>query len=222
MVLTDKDITGLRAESLLSIEPFAPESLTPVGYDLRVGRQCYVFNSLRVQEGLEVGSRITVPPRTTALVWTLEDVRMPVNGWYSGIVQSKVSTVSQGLSPVSTTVDWDWGGSLVIATANLTNGPITLRVGDPFCTLMILKNQSSTTTPSGHDTNRDDILIREMKKWQSRLRLRRAVWHALPIAIAVGGATAGWALFGPSEGFSAVAASAACVAVIVHTIISPR
>jgi deoxycytidine triphosphate deaminase len=53
------------------IDPFYEKSLQPAGYDLRVGREAYINGRLI---DVEKEGKIVIPPKTHALVLTLEPV----------------------------------------------------------------------------------------------------------------------------------------------------
>lgn len=140
-VLTDADIgeilcatNGCSGDpSKLHIHGFEESSLTPIGYDLRVGER---YSSIR---GSGVGSsaangHITIEPNETIIVTTLERVTMPKDRSLSAVIVSKVSQVSRGLSYINGTIDPDYEGRLIASLHNDGTKPLTLTYGERFCT----------------------------------------------------------------------------------------
>ena len=65
---------------------------------------------------------------------------------------------SKGFNSISTTLDPDWLGPLLIATRNNTNTILTLKKGQPFVTLMFYRTESKATKHHGKPSKRTDIL----------------------------------------------------------------
>ena len=170
MVLTDLDLRSLicsdpqcRAPEHIHIYPHDEGQLTALGYDLRVGRSCYVFGEESRRRNLVDGTIVLVPAGRTTLITTIETVAMPLDGSLTGIIQSKVSVVSRGFSHTATTVDPDWRGEFLVAVTNLTDRDLELSVGQGLCTLIFLRNCTPTTTPSGHASGRFDQLVPQIE-----------------------------------------------------------
>jgi deoxycytidine triphosphate deaminase len=157
-ILTDTDLEPLIDSSgELVISPFNQECLTPVGYDLRIGKTYTTSDIKQVRRNLNEGESITLKPGTTALISTLEYVQMPKSRTVSGLIESRVSQVSKGLSHVSTTVDPDWRGHLLIAIHNHAVEEVKLKYGETFCTIVFLKNESPATRDSNKHPDRLDV-----------------------------------------------------------------
>jgi len=122
-LLTDTSIREILCKSPQSqssnellINPFDEDSLTPVGYDLRVGN---LYSSKRGETyNINTDEFVEIFPGDTVLIRTLENISMPKDKSISAIILSKVSKVSKGLSHISTTIDADWSGYLLIAINN--------------------------------------------------------------------------------------------------------
>jgi len=139
-LLTDSDlrtklctVKGEEGNDKILIYPFSEDCLTPVGYDLRVGR---LYSSSLHGGPFEIDdkSRIQISHGDTVLITTQEEIGMPKNRSVSALIMSKVSKVSKGLSHISTTIDPDWNGHLLIALNNYSRSTIELAVGEAFCT----------------------------------------------------------------------------------------
>ena len=70
---------------------------------------------------------IYVKPKDTVLTVSREYVSVPSN--ISGYVVSRVSKVAEGFGHVSTSIDPNWKGALLIALSNPSNKPIKIYVG---------------------------------------------------------------------------------------------
>ena len=123
-LLTDTDLRRILCiqkewpdKNKLHIFPFKEDCLTPVGYDARVG-ELYASSMSAKMSTLGSGETITIRPGDTVLIETLEDVGMPMNRTISAFITSKVSKVSKGLSHISTNIDADWKGKLLIASVH--------------------------------------------------------------------------------------------------------
>jgi len=206
-VLTDTDLRQIIEETrqddgTLVITPFDPNVLTPVGYDFRVGDTYSLLGELG-RHHLGNSERIEIRPGTTALVETLEAVEMPKDLMLSGLITSKVSLVSRGLSHISTTIDPDWEGKLLIAVHNHSRQTLELEHGRAFCTAVFVRNCSSASEASGHLPSRPDILLKNVDEDSARIVWRKRLATFLPIALLVGLAGAGYAIFRDPIGFSA-------------------
>lgn len=80
-------------------------------YDNSKDGRCYVY----------------IHPKDTVLVVSTEYISVDKN--VAGYVTSRVSNVSKGLGHISTTIDPNWNGALLIALSNPTNRAIKINVG---------------------------------------------------------------------------------------------
>lgn len=141
------------------IEPFDPESLTPIGYDFRIGD--YVFS---LENGLLdlVNGCYELPPKNTIQILTKE--ALWVSSRVAGTFHSKVSLVSRGLSHISTTLDPQWYGPLLITLRNNTDKVIKMKPGDSFVTLLFARVRTPTKSPHNKPSHREDILLGQLKE----------------------------------------------------------
>lgn len=175
LLTTDKDEwernEATKKEKLL-IANFDGESLTPVGYDLRVGSQYLkMYHRIKDFAELEENGELIILPKEIVAIETEEFIGMPQNKMYSGILVSKVSLVEKGLSHISTSLDADWKGKLIITIVNLSNRKITLKRRQSFCTMILFKNESPATRecrkhPDTHITS----LLKDWKLIEKRPR----------------------------------------------------
>jgi deoxycytidine triphosphate deaminase len=182
-LLTDSDLTKMicatkqewqqRDENnpKIYINPFAPDNLKAGGYDLRVGTR--YASALKGRFQVNENAPVTIEPGDTVLITTLEEIKMPINKKLSAFILSKVSQVSKGLSHISTTVDPDWEGKLLIAVTNHSRKKVELKLGESFCTMVFLQNQSAATKESAYEPGREDILISQFSN--TALELQREI-----------------------------------------------
>lgn len=211
------------SQSKLLIFPFRDELLTPVGYDLTIG-DAYLSLLKKTKYKLGPNEQLVIQPGETVLVITQEYIGLPKNKTIGGIIQSKVSIVSLGLSHVSTTLDNDWEGHLLIAITNHQPYPVTLRKGQPFCTAMFFLSKNPATRSCGKPPGRRDITEERLDYWlkearQAETTLAKRILPALvPLSIVVLFSVVGLWIFGPTEGFAGSVAFGAAVATVVQAI----
>lgn len=223
-VLTDTDLqdvlckeeTWRDAARTLHIHPYDDKSLTPVGYDLRVGER-YSSNLRSGMSTLGQGGELEISPGETVLVTTLESIGMPRNKMLSAFVCSRVSLVAKGLSHISTTVDADWVGPLLIAVTNQGRSSVSLPYGERLATVVFLNNNKPASRSVNRPPSRHDLY---MSEWENQTRAwktltRRAALHdrlvfwSRPVLVMTG-LGLGLGLLGSTPG--AVAAVAVSVA----------
>lgn len=151
LVRDEKDL-GSNPEKLL-IENFNEKSLTPVGYDLRVGSKVIKVDLKRANVKpllkLEKDQEFEILPNEMVVIRAEEIIGMPKSRTVSGIIVSKVSLVNRGLSHISTSIDADWFGPLVMTIFNHSYRTIHLKRGEPFCTMILIKNENPSKKASG-------------------------------------------------------------------------
>ena len=131
--LSKEDIMAEINSKRMSIKPFNQESLQGASYDIS---STFVAMSSKVGmlETVYRESRypykyfIYVKAKDTVLAISKEFVSVPSN--MAGYVVSRVSKVSEGFGHVSTSIDPNWKGALLIALSNPSNKPIKVYVGE--------------------------------------------------------------------------------------------
>jgi deoxycytidine triphosphate deaminase len=205
-------------ENTLLIYPFRDELLTPVGYDLTIGG-LYLSLARKDKMKLAPSMPLVIKPAETVLITTTEYVGLPKDRRMGGLIESKVSMVSQGFSHISTTLDNDWEGHLLISFTNLQTYPITLHGGDPFCTVMFFASKSAATKPCGKPAGRLDITEDHLDHW---LKEARAAGPSLidelapilvQLLIIVAFAVVGFWQFGSTPGFPAMVALGTAISI---------
>ena len=179
-ILTTNKQEYEKNEEKLLITHFDEKCLTPVGYDLRVGSEIVKVNFKKMDIDkikLEVGQEFEIFPHEMVAIKTEEEIGMPKNKMYSGIIVSKVSFVEKGLSHISTSLDPDWYGELVVTLFNHSFRTIKLKRGEPFCTMILLKNEersvrSSGKTPGGHIEKLYDEWNKAKKEYEKARKMK--------------------------------------------------
>ena len=173
----------IKREKLL-IANFVEDSLTPVGYDLRVGnRYIKMHSKISYYHDLKENDKLIIQPNEIVAIETEEFIGMPQSKQYSGIVVSKVSMGEAGLSHISTSLDADYTGELLITLANRSNRKITIERKQPFCTAIFFKNETPATKACEKDPNGHFRML--VEKWGALDKKPRRVmcFRALRIII---------------------------------------
>lgn len=137
-MLTDVDIKRYLGKHIV-IEPFESDSLSPIGYDFRVGEFLFSLEHglLILEDGI-----YNLPAQSTIQILTKESLW--VSSRIAGTFHSRVSLVSIGLSHISTTLDPGWYGPLLITMRNNTTHTIPLKENMPFVTLIFYRVSTPT------------------------------------------------------------------------------
>ena len=102
-----------------------------------------------------MGQEFEILPNEMVAIKAEEIIGMPKSRTVSGILVSKVSLLNRGLSHISTSIDADWFGELVMTIFNHSYRTIHLKRGEPFCTMILVKNEKTSKkacgkSPGGH------------------------------------------------------------------------
>lgn len=170
---TDKGLNirlGLNEKSIVQNRVHsASYDLTPsiVAMSSKLGMLETVYKS----DSLNTNSfYIYVRPKDTVLIVSNEFVCLPPN--ISGYVTSRVSNVVHGFGHISTTVDPNWRGALLIALSNPSNHSLKINVGtstlyDGNNNLVVADEQNTLATLTLHylcNPNKDaDIEYKSMR-----------------------------------------------------------
>jgi len=235
MILTDSDVISIllqnrniHNETNIIISPFEERALSPVGYDLRVGCR-YQFLHEGIEHPLFEGHTIEIPPGETVNIRTLEWLALPRDGSVAGLICSRVMLVAAGASHISTTVDPDWAGHLLISFTNLSRTKLSISYGERFCTLVFIANKSPAHKLSQHAPGRPDALNQNASRiaLEYRNKKRRSIRRFAMMWIFVGAIYAAilfatHLIFGQNNIFVAVvAAGVVLVGFLNHIVGSP-
>ena len=122
------------------IENSASSSFTPVGYDLRIGAAYSPgeFNNTLFEDGTEF---ILLPGHSLQIlckefIW--------LSPFIIASIHSRGSFAAKGLILNSTTIDPNWSGPMALALYNASSTPITLHIGERFCTVIFFYCKTPT------------------------------------------------------------------------------
>jgi len=135
-VLNKEDIKELKDKL---IKPFSEECLTPVGYDLRVGKEIILLTSSKKETLPENGS-VTITPGEKFAVESLEKIILP-NDMFAFIF-GRIKLAWQGFTSLGTKVDPAFNDNLLLIFSNESSQEIELRYGDKICNIMFFRYEN--------------------------------------------------------------------------------
>jgi dCTP deaminase len=178
-MLSDSDIRlELEQNKRIIIEPFDEDSLTPVGYDLRVGEKGFSWKSQRKVEINDQNS-LKIEPNDTVVIETYESIQLSKQ--FGAIIHSMATQViRRGLSHISTTIDPGWTGRLLISVHNYRPSAIELEFREKFCTVCFYQVQSEAKKDVGRPPGRSDIwseLLDKAREEKERIETEKRREH---------------------------------------------
>ncbi len=124
------------------IEPFNEKSLQPAGYDLRIGREAYINGELI---NVKDAGKFRIPPKTYALILTLERVKLPDD--VMGDMKLRSSLAREGLLGSFAWVDPGWDGNLTLALFNASEMPVELEYAERFAQIAFIRLEGPAREP---------------------------------------------------------------------------
>lgn len=181
-VLSDRKIKKAIENGDIYIAPFDEAQLQPTGYNLTPTRFFYSTKKKKFLPVVENSDEVYViiDKNDTVLVRTRESVA--VSSALSGAFYSKVKVVSEGFGHVSTTLDPNWEGQLLISLNNPTNRKLKFsiekkvygkRVYNSFVTLEFTGLDSLPLERADNPPGRLDILDSSIEKNISILKKKQ-------------------------------------------------
>ncbi len=202
----------------IHIHPFSEGSLTPVGYDLRVGSRYGSRRKGKIIDGISGKEKVVINPGDTVLIETYENIGMPKDKSTSGLVLSMVSAVSKGLSHIATTVDADWKGRMLIGVHNPSWKKIELEHASPFCTLVFFENKSASVKLSDYQPDRVDNLLKGFVS--KRPKVVKYASYIIPVLVILISVLIGYIFFGDSNAFVGIVAGGVGISYILMLLIT--
>ncbi len=150
-VLARNELLKLIKDGVLSIEPFSDDVIRENGLDLRVGTEyaIYAFDG-QIIDPCELESarhlfsiveakdgRIVIPPRSFALLTTMEYVKFPRD--VVGFCNLRSTLARYGLSVPPTIIDTGFEGNVTIEVINNSGNYMVLRPGMRFLHVVLVK-----------------------------------------------------------------------------------
>ena len=130
--LSRKDIEN---EKNLKILYKRPRCLKPASYDITptmiaMSSKLGMLELVYKKEDSQIKNDyyIVVKPKDTVLIVSREYIKLPEN--ISGYVTSRVSNVVKGFGHISTNIDPNWNGAILIALSNPSNVPLKIDVSN--------------------------------------------------------------------------------------------
>lgn len=135
MPLSNVEIEQELAAGNVVISPFDPTMLQPASYDMKIGKNAAtVPRNGEPRVDLEDKRVLIIPGYAPASIWTMEEIRLPLNMVGHFGVKSGLSR--RGLfASVGIQIDPGFSGPLSVSLMNMTPNPATLSYGESFCTL---------------------------------------------------------------------------------------
>ncbi len=183
-----------KREKLL-IANFDDNCLTPVGYDLRVGEQ-YLKMGRKIKDWnrLQENQELIIQPDEMIAIETEELIGMPQSKQYSGIIVAKVSVVEKGLSHISTSVDADYQGKLILTMSNESQRKITIKRKQKIATLIFFENKSPASRLCDKHPSEHVRALLEDWKYVGKV-LKRKIYLFWTIKIVIPLCPAIWGLY---------------------------
>jgi deoxycytidine triphosphate deaminase len=130
--LSKKDIINEKNTGNFSIFPYNQENLKGASYDITptmiaMSTKKGMLESVYRDRKYPFKYYIYVKSKDTVLAVSSEYIAVPP--YMAGYVVSRVSKVAEGFGHVSTSIDPNWRGAVLIALSNPTNKPIKVYVG---------------------------------------------------------------------------------------------
>lgn len=165
--LSKKDILKEEEQNGLKIIPREEKRLKAASYDvtptiIAMSTKLGMLETVYKEKDYPHRYFIYVQAKDTVLIVSNEYFIVPQ--YIAGYVVSRLSKVAEGFGHISTSIDPNWKGALLIALSNPMNRPIKVYVGGTACQI---ENNNSLATVSFHYLNTEcsetDIEHREMR-----------------------------------------------------------
>lgn len=176
MILTDEAIEALARDGM--IEPFDPERLNPLGYDLTLGTDFRIPRPISHLEawgyptdGLVVdpeefdadlfacatGTYVVMPPHSFVLGVSVEYLQMPKN--VMGFCTGRSSLSRCGVTPYITALEPGWEGKLTLEISNNSPWPVKLPANKGIAQVHFFKGRMPRRTYQGRYQNQEGLTL---------------------------------------------------------------
>ncbi len=164
MILSAEEIETILGRDII-IYPFNKKQIRGAAYNLRVGPFIWPHSNSRDSGGTGLplvpavepnGRKFTIPPGELVSVMTQEVVY--VSRSICGFFHSKVDMVTKGFSHISTTLDPNWIGPLLITLQNSSRLALPLWEGETFVKLSFHRLVAPTRFDHNNPPGRQDRL----------------------------------------------------------------
>ena len=223
-ILTDTDLRDLMRKGSLTITDFDEERLTPIGYNLTVG-DYYLSASTLEEVQVQPNQPVSIGPGEMIAIRAREEIALPSDRSISGFIQSKIKMLNAGFGKFSTTLDPDHHGPLLVHVQNLSPHHAQLEHGKPFCTVILIKNNSPSTKRSNNSYEESEIVEDLRASWSLQARTRRPkvirkLRPFLPVLFILTGGALAWSYLGTGTAFGGVMTAIATVGVLLERLLN--
>lgn len=160
-LFSDHEIQSMMQSGSLRIVGFAPEGLTPNGYDLRVAE----VRREGVDESQSEGTAI-IPSRSMFFVSTIERVELPND--VAAQLWTRTSWIRKGVMVGLGKVDAGFRGTLTFTAFNASDKDLELPIGSRFVQIVFERMHSPVAQTyekrSGNYQNQSGVTLEPIKK----------------------------------------------------------
>lgn len=164
MILSDTEIVKEIRAGNLDISPFDNEMVQPASYDLKIGKDAATIpKNGEARIDLEKERFIVIQPYAPAVIWTMENLKLPLT--IAGRFGLKSSLSRRGIyASVGPQVDPGFKGRLSVTLFNLTPAPFALNYGDAFLSLELHRlHPPASRGYSGEYQGRETFTAKEIE-----------------------------------------------------------
>ena len=125
MILSDREIVEMLARKIISIEPFDRESITPNGYDLKIGEIFIPNTNIKINK-----DSVNIPKKTHFLISTKEYIK--IGHIITAQLWLRTTYARKGIISSFGKVDAGFEGTLTLSGLNASENEIELKIDDRF------------------------------------------------------------------------------------------
>src|SRR5437867_4506029 len=169
MILCDSDIRSAVQDGTLGISPYDDEMVQPASYDLKIGEDAAtVPEDGEAVRNLREEGFMVIQAFTPAVVWTREELRLPLD--IAGRFGLKSSLSRRGIyASVGPQIDPGFKGRLSVSLFNLTPSPIAMNYEDQFLTLELHRlERAASRGYEGKYQNRKTFSAKDIERSEER------------------------------------------------------
>jgi deoxycytidine triphosphate deaminase len=175
-VFTDVTIRKRIKSRDLKISPLTEANITGVGYDVTCSDIILLREHGETRRAFPKNDHIHVPAGALLLVMTKEFVAL--SSRVVGTIHSSVPVVSAGMSHISTTIDPNWYGRLLLAFTNTSSSEVALPLSAPIATIVFHTAADATKRKTDRPKGRSDIISYILKREEIKLSVDDPVLQA--------------------------------------------
>lgn len=167
-MLSNVDIVNELKKKNIAISPLGKDTIKGASINLTASDMAWSYNTKKIIKPTKVEIKdnngnvtntvwdIIIPAKDTAIIVTNETIA--VSNKIGGTYHSRVYDVSEGKGHIGTTLNPGWVGRSIIAVNNPSDETKTVRVNDPFVTVIFDYFKTPTTLKEDNKPHREDII----------------------------------------------------------------